>query len=153
VLVISGEDYNIVKGYLERTFQGPTGSVNHVYFCPDRRVLVSASTDQTIKLWDTETGAILQSLDISTIVDSLQFSSNSSYPETNVGQCNMTRVYRCRSSVEMANSLEVQILQDKWIALSNKSFRWLPPDYRPTCSDGVVIIDVSGRASFLGFHL
>lgn len=161
--ILDSVSYKTIKlwgmptGVLMRTLQGHSDWIDFTAFSPDGQLIASASTDQTIKLWDTETGAILQSLDVSATVDSLQFSSNSSYLETNVGQFNISRFYRCRSSVEMANTLEVRILQDKWIALSKKGILWLPPDYRPTCSavrDGVVIVGhLSGRVSFLGFHL
>ncbi|KAF3935356.1 hypothetical protein ABW19_dt0209518 [Dactylella cylindrospora] len=47
---------------LMQTLEGHTYRVNSVAFSPNNRLLVSASDDKTIKLWDITSGAILQTL-------------------------------------------------------------------------------------------
>ncbi len=47
---------------LIRTLEGYYSAVNCVAFSPDGKVLASGSDDQTIKLWDVQTGRTLQTL-------------------------------------------------------------------------------------------
>ena len=45
-----------------RTFRGHTGTVTAVAFSPDATTLASASTDSTIKLWNTKDGQLVATL-------------------------------------------------------------------------------------------
>jgi WD40 repeat protein len=45
-----------------QTLEGHSSSVSSVAFSPDGKQVVSGSDDQTVKLWDTATGAALQTL-------------------------------------------------------------------------------------------
>jgi COMPASS component SWD3 len=45
-----------------RTLRGHTSSVLSVAFSPDGRLLASGSDDQTVKLWDVETGQEVRTL-------------------------------------------------------------------------------------------
>ncbi len=47
---------------LVRTLQGHTGSVNRVALTGDGRVAISASSDDTLKVWEVETGRELRTL-------------------------------------------------------------------------------------------
>ncbi|KAH8758829.1 WD40-repeat-containing domain protein, partial [Hyaloscypha finlandica] len=58
-----------------QTLEGHTSSVNSVAFSPDSKQVVSGSCDETVRLWDTATGALLQTLKgHSSSVNSVAFS-------------------------------------------------------------------------------
>jgi WD40 repeat protein len=45
-----------------QTLEGHSSSVSSVAFSPDSNQVVSGLWDQTVRLWDAETGAALQTL-------------------------------------------------------------------------------------------
>ena len=45
-----------------QTLEGHTSRVTAVVFSPDGKRIASASNDETVRLWDTATGAALQTL-------------------------------------------------------------------------------------------
>jgi WD40 repeat protein len=49
-------------GQMIRTFQGHSGSVRAVAIMPDDRIVVSASNDNTLKVWDLEDGREIKTL-------------------------------------------------------------------------------------------
>jgi WD40 repeat protein len=51
-----------VSFHLKQTLTGHSHAVIPVAFSPDGKTLASGSTDRTIKLWDTQTGALKQTL-------------------------------------------------------------------------------------------
>jgi WD40 repeat protein len=50
-------------GPLIRTFKGHTGTINDVSVTPDGRCAISASYDNTLKVWDMETGMEIRTLE------------------------------------------------------------------------------------------
>jgi WD40 repeat protein len=54
--------WDVCTGQLLKTLQGHTNQVWAVAFSPDGQTLASGSSDETIKIWDIETGKCLQTL-------------------------------------------------------------------------------------------
>jgi WD40 repeat protein len=60
-----------------QTLEGHSDSVNAVTFSPDGKQLASVSDDETVRLWDAATGAVLQTLEgHSDSVNAVAFSSD-----------------------------------------------------------------------------
>jgi WD40 repeat protein len=103
-----------------------------VAFSPDGRQVVSGSGDETVRLWDAITGALLQTLKgHSGGLSSVAFSPD-------------------------GKAVNTLLLSKDWIAKGATNILWLPPDYRsPTCIavwNGILVLRYSlGRVSILGF--
>ena len=56
--------YDVNTGNETALISGHTDTVTHVAFSPDGKILASSAHDKTVRLWNTETGKSLQTLDI-----------------------------------------------------------------------------------------
>lgn len=56
--------------------RGHNAAVNTAFYSPDGKTIVSSSRDKTVRVWDVETGVVLQSYRHNRIVNSASFSSD-----------------------------------------------------------------------------
>jgi len=90
-----------------QTLEGHSNRVSSVAFSPDGQLVVSGSCGQTVRLWDTVTGALQQALDDhSNRVSSVAFSADGKA----LGLC----------------------ASNEWIVEGGIKILWLPPGYRAT---------------------
>ena len=84
-----------------RTLKGHSTFVQSVAFSPDGRQIVSGSNDQTIKLWDTESGAELATFKVHCHVTSVAFSPGGKQIASG-GSDSTVKLWDAQSGVELS---------------------------------------------------
>ena len=66
--------HDVTTGERLKTLTGHSRYINAVAFAPDGRTVVSVSHDDTIRLWDINTGALLKTLNHQSFVTTIAYS-------------------------------------------------------------------------------
>ncbi|KAJ6023890.1 hypothetical protein N7540_004687 [Penicillium herquei] len=138
--------------------EGHDGVIYPVALSPDGR-LFAVGADQTIKLWETTSGALQQTIQVSDLIRYLKFSKTAPCLQTNRGEFNIASFYSpLTGSPEVSPIspiIDVEILDEEWVTFSGRKVLWLPPRYRPKYSvinDGTAVFGhASGNILFLEF--
>ncbi|KAJ9273594.1 hypothetical protein DTO212C5_228 [Paecilomyces variotii] len=109
------------------------GAVRAVALSPDCQLLASAFTDNTVKIWDSLTGALKQNLSVEGLVTDMEFSNRGTSLGTNFGHLNIQFSPNNCSCLAATATAEV-LVEDNWISFNGAKVLWLPPARRPSCS-------------------
>ncbi len=133
-------------GAEKQTLRGHGDYINAVAFSPDKKMVASASHDRTIRLWDTATGAEKQIYHPNVLVETLSFSANGCYLNSNRGSLPLDFM----ASGSLNNLIFVH---ERWVRRNGHNLIWLPPQYRETGvlvrESTVILGHQSGALTFL----
>jgi WD40 repeat protein len=117
-----------------QTLEGHSSVVNLVAFSHDSTWLASASSDRTVKIWDANSGACLQTLDVSNSLSNLSFDATSLCLLTKIGSIDVSAsIDSGAESVTVLwrpQYLDAGVSSDNiWITYNGKHLLWIPPEY------------------------
>ena len=122
-----------------QTLEGHSSWVNSVAFSPDSARLASASSDWTVKIWDTSSGKCLQTLEVGTTLFNISFDTTNPCLYTEIGAIPIN-ASALNMALSVTNPQNPQYqggglsLDGAWITYNSKNVVWLPSEHRPSCS-------------------
>jgi Anaphase-promoting complex subunit 4 WD40 domain len=136
---------------------GSKSSTVDATFSLDGRLLASASSDNTVRLWDTTTGSALAAFKVNSFVYTLSFSSDRPFLVTNCGLLPLEGLqghYALSISPQTVPRPQIY-LKGNWIMRNLKKHLWLPFEYRRRCSafrgNILVLGHSNGRVTVMEF--
>ncbi|KAJ5392227.1 Vegetative incompatibility protein HET-E-1 [Penicillium cosmopolitanum] len=147
------------------TLEGHDGEVGSVVFSHDSSRVASGSEDKTIKIWNAQTGAYLQTLGFASVARNLSFDTTGSSLHTDFGiialrdsatpALTTSTEFLSSESQSLPATQQSQTPEDQgygissdrsWVTRHAQNWLWLPPMYRPKYS----AVGQSGLALVLG---
>ncbi|EGP85547.1 uncharacterized protein MYCGRDRAFT_44834 [Zymoseptoria tritici IPO323] len=125
--------WNAMMGEQTQKLEGHDGAVSAVAFSPDGQVIVSASFNKTVRLWNATMGEMIQLIPNAGRSSRITFAADGKAVQTDTG------IFLLEQAVSglpgdfstWTTSLE---LRDQWICNRDKDLLWLPYEYRGYCS-------------------
>ena len=120
-----------------RIFKGHSDMVLSIAFSYDSTRLASSSFDKTVRIWDTNNGECLQTLEVGRWFVQLSFDLTGSYLHTDFGTIAISFL---SNSNMLPSTSEPQFqglalsLDGAWITYNSRKLVWLPSEYRPLVS-------------------
>ncbi|KAF2632856.1 hypothetical protein BU25DRAFT_329647, partial [Macroventuria anomochaeta] len=153
VEILSGReaDWDACRSVLE----GHSDYVEAVVVSRDGQLLVvSASWDRTVRVWETATGTCHSVLNSpSRYINHLVLSSDGQALHTNKGDISLPPDLNLTSPVQQEEQPSNLSVEDQWVLRNTQRFLWLPFEYRAyksaVCKDMVCLGCPSGRVALL----
>ncbi|KAI1861595.1 hypothetical protein JX265_009562 [Neoarthrinium moseri] len=149
------EVWDAVRGILQHSLASCHGHATLMTFSPNNRILAATRFwNETVQLWNTDTGTLLQTVDIGTETSTLEFDTTGSLITTDAG------TFAAPSLTNAVSHIAIPawgISSDRqWITYGHNNMMRLTADYIPgkvaISESTMVICCTSGRVLLLRFE-